>query len=134
MSASAINNDTKKVHTHIQTFFNDALPEMATFPLHGSLSSIGPASDDLRVTFCMTWASFILCSSDMYAMMRVLQVCRLFAASSAWSFWEQAASSLQAPSRIRISWSIFFWMSLSCEHKKRERAQIMNDTFEKRCY
>jgi hypothetical protein len=47
-------------------------------------------------------------------MIRVLHVCRLLAASSAWSRWEHAASSLQAPSRIRISWSIFLWMSLSC--------------------
>lgn len=65
ISAFHIQTDKPDVGLRFNQQKHFILPEMATFPLQGSRSSMDPASDDLRVTFCMTWASFILCSSDM---------------------------------------------------------------------
>lgn len=89
---------------------------------HSYMHPVCPCTvSDLRPTLCRTWASLIFWSWLSKASIRALQVNKLLEASRACSRWEQAASSLLAPSLILTSLSICFCTSSSCQGLQKNR-------------
>jgi len=89
-------------HPSITLYHPSIHPTACPSPLHTTIHTTTPPESDLR----RTRASVTRCSCPRRARMRVLQVSRLLEASRACSLWEQAASSLPAPSCILSSLSI----------------------------